>query len=43
MKYIATLDPNGGKNNNSIHWIDWEVNEPYMNLLFIERNLLQSY
>lgn len=35
-KYIAVLDPDGGKNNDAIHWIKWELNEPYMKLLLFK-------
>lgn len=38
-KLIAVLDPDGGKKNESIHWVDWDVNEKYMKLIFIEREV----
>lgn len=32
-RLIATIDPDGGERNNSVHWIDWEKNEPYMKMI----------
>lgn len=36
-KQIAVLDPDAGENNRKIHWLDWNENEKYMNLLLIEQ------
>lgn len=36
-KLIAVLDPDAGEHNKHIHWLDWDKNEKYMNLLVINR------
>lgn len=37
QKQIAVLDPDAGEHNKNIHWLDWNKNEKYMNLLFIDK------
>lgn len=36
-RYLAVLDPDGGKHNDKVHWIKWEENEPYMKFVFLKR------